>query len=59
MPLDDIAADQGRVARLQFPGTPPFAFTGETSSIWCTAGLKPAAFTWSTHFPQQPQVGLR
>ena len=39
-------------------GTPRLSFTLSMSSSSCTTVLKPAAFTWSTHLAQQPQVGL-
>ena len=39
-------------------GTPRLSFTVLMSSSSWTTVVKPAAFTWSTHFAQQPQVGL-
>ena len=41
-----------------FAGRPFWILTGETSGMLVTAAVKPLACMYSTHFVQQPQVGL-
>ena len=56
--LDDVAADEGRVARLGV-GTArgAAALISPTFGTSLTVRSKPACFMCSTHLAQQPQVG--